>query len=413
MAHLAALGGTPVRTREFPSWPIWDHREEEALRRVLREGKWGIGSKVIQEFEEKFASICGAKFALSCTNGTDAIFIGLQALGLQAGDEVIIPPYTFQATASACLMCNTVPVFVDIDPGTYNMDPDAIEAAITDRTRAIIPVHIAGNPAAMDRITAVAQKYDLRVLEDSAQAHGAKFGDKMVGTIGDVGTWSFQSTKNVSSGEGGVMVTDDESVLDRMFSFQNCGRVREGRWYEHHHVAGNHRLSAFQAAVLIVQLDRMEELCVRREENAVYLGGRLREIGGVEPTAMHPGATRHAYHLFIFRYNSDEFGGIERRVFLKALEAEGVPCSKGYVPLHQMPALQHLEHGWPAIARVASRRVDYSSTECPVCERVCRDEAVWLVQSQLIGDRSDMDDIAEAIAKIKQDIDELRALSTE
>jgi dTDP-4-amino-4,6-dideoxygalactose transaminase len=264
----------------------------------------------------------------------------------------------------------------------------------------------------MDRIMAVAQKYGLRVLEDSAQAHGAKFGDKMVGAIGHVGTWSFQSTKNVTSGEGGAVATDDEDLFDRLYSFQNCGRVREGRWYEHHHMAGNHRLSAFQAAVLTVQLDRMEELCVRREENAAYLGSRLHEISGVEPTAMHTGATRHAYHLYIFRYNRAEFGGVERCVFLKALEAEGIPCSKGYDPLYQLPAFQHLEQSWPSIRRIASHPVDYSRTECPVCERVCGEEAVWLVQRLLIGDRSDMDDIADAIEKIKRNVDELRGLRT-
>ncbi|MFH1738121.1 MAG: DegT/DnrJ/EryC1/StrS family aminotransferase, partial [bacterium] len=302
MAHLAACGGIPVRTKPFPKWPIWDHREEEALLGALRRGQWGIGSSIIEEFEKKFASVCGTKHAISCTNGTDAILIGLQALGVRAGDEVIIPPYTFLATATACLMCNAVPVFVDIDPDTYNLDPDLVEAAITDRTRAIVPVHIAGNPAAIDRIMSIAEKHNLRVLEDSAQAHGARFGDKMAGSIGDVGTWSFQSTKNVSSGEGGVATTNDEAVFDQLFSFQNCGRVREGQWYEHHNMSGNHRLSAFQASVLIVQLDRMEELCVRREENAVHLDSRLRDIGGVEPTRMHPGATRHAYHLYIFRY---------------------------------------------------------------------------------------------------------------
>ncbi len=411
MAKLAVCGGMPVRTREFPKWPVRDIREEEALIDVVRSGEWGIGSRAVAEFDKKFAEFLGAKYAISCTNGTDAISIGLQALGIRAGDEVILPPYTFMATSTATLAVNAVPIFVDIDPDTYNIDPDKIEEAITDRTRAIIPVHIAGNPVDMDRIMRVAKKYDLRVLEDSAQAHGARWAGKMAGTIGDVGAWSFQSSKNVTSGEGGATATNDEKIFDRLFSFQNCGRVRTGKWYEHHNMSGNHRLSAFQAAVLIVQLDRVEEYCVRREKNAAYLDSRLREIGGVEPTVMTPGATRHAYHLYIFRFNSEEFGGVSRNVFLKALQAEGVPCSEGYVPLYKLPLFQHLDESWPALNKVSARYMDYSKVSCPVCERVCREEAVWLTQNMLIGDQSDMDDIAEAVAKIKGNLGELRGVA--
>ncbi len=410
MATLAISGGTPVRNRDFPQWPVWDEREEELLLKALRSGVWGIGSAAIKEFEERFASICDTKFAISCTNGTDALFIALQALGIRAGDEVIIPPYTFQATATACLMCNAIPVFADIDPNTYNLDPEKFESAITERTRAVIPVHIAGNPAAMDRIMEIAQRHGLRVLEDAAQAHGAKVGDRVVGSIGDAGTFSFQSTKNISCGEGGAVVTNDEAIYDELFSFQNCGRRRGGRWYEHFHMAGNHRISAFQAAVLSAQLERLDEFCVRREDNAAYLSSLLREIGGVKPTLSHEGVTRSAYHLYIIRYKQDEFGDVPRDVFLKALAAEGIPCSEGYVPLYRLSVFQNLRESWPAIFELGNEAPDYTKTECPVCERVCRDESVWLMQNMLLGERSDMDDIAAAIGKIKDNIDELRSV---
>nr|HQH71347.1 DegT/DnrJ/EryC1/StrS family aminotransferase [bacterium] len=267
MAHLAIRGGTPVRTEPFHPWPVYDDRDKQALIRELEAGQWGIGSPSIDAFEKRFAEFCQARYAVACTNGTDAITIALQALGVGAGDEVIIPPYTFMATAVAVLMANAIPVFADIDPGTYNIDPRSAAEKITPRTKAIIPVHIAGNPADMDGVLALAKKHNLRVLEDAAQAHGAAWKGRRVGALGDCGTFSFQSSKNLACGEGGATVTDSEELAEKLRSFTNCGRVRHGLWYEHHEVAGNHRLGGFQAALLLVGLERVEEQMKRREEN--------------------------------------------------------------------------------------------------------------------------------------------------
>ncbi|MBZ0257681.1 DegT/DnrJ/EryC1/StrS family aminotransferase, partial [bacterium] len=284
MGRLAIAGGTPVRTKPFSPWPVYDEREEKALIETLHSREWGIGSKQIEDFENEFAEFCGAQHAVTCTNGTDAIYIALQALGIGPGDEVIIPPYTFIATGIGVLMTGAIPVFADIDPDTYNLDPKSVESKITENTKVIIPVHIAGNPADMDGILDLAKRKNLYVMEDAAQSHAAEWRGQRVGPIGDLGTFSFQNSKNLSAGEGGAIVTNDEALAERVRSFVNCGRVKGGLWYDHHELAGNHRLGAFQAAVLRVGLTRLDEQTKRREENAEYLQSLLDGVDGVDMT---------------------------------------------------------------------------------------------------------------------------------
>ncbi len=408
MGNLAINGGAKVRTKGWPSWPVFDEDDVGAVAEVVRSGNWGCltGNKVA-EFEKKFAAFQDAKYGVCVTNGTAALEVALRAVGVKPGDEVIVPPYTFIATASAALQINAIPVFVDIDPETYNLDPEKIEAAISEKTKAIIAVHIGGGPADMDGILAVARKHSLKVIEDAAQAHGAAWNGRRVGAIGDAGTFSFQASKNLTAGEGGIVVTNDPEVYSIAWSLHNCGRVPEGKWYEHRILGWNMRMTEFQAAVLLSQMKRLEEQMKVREENALYLDSKLSQIEGIRPLKRDPRVTTHAYHLYIFRYNSAEFNGVPRSKFLQALNAEGIPCSAGYVPLYKEQLFYVEPNGCPIGCAFYGREMDYSKVCCPVAEHACANEAVWLSQNMLLGTKQDMDDIVSAIQKIKENAKEL------
>lgn len=402
MAKLAIKGGKPIRTKPFHGWPIYGEEEEKALLEVLRSGLWGIGGKKNEEFAEKFAEYQGARYGVTCANGTVAIEISLRALDIGFGDEVIIPAYTFMATAQAVLYVNAFPKFVDIDPETYTIDPKEIEKAITTKTKAIIPVHVGGAPANMDEIMEIAEKHGLYVIEDAAQAHGARWGDKGVGTIGDFGIFSFQSSKNITAGEGGIILTNDKELAEKAWSYMNCGRVRKGKWYEHHILGANYRMTEFQAALLLAQLKRADKLFKIREENARYLDKRLSEIEGINPLKYPPKA-RSAYHIYIFRYDKDKFRNLSREKFIEALRAEGIPVSPGYIPLYKMPAF--LNYKLPCNGDSFSKYC--SSLHLPITERACYGEAIWIKQQVLLGSREDMDDIVNAIIKIRENLSEL------
>lgn len=402
MPHLALLGGTPTRTKPFPKWPLLRPEHAAALHQAWECGAWGIRSPHVAEFEKRFAEFQQAKYALAMCNGTASLWVALKACGVKAGDEVIIPPYTFIATASSVLMANAVPVFVDIDPDTYNLDPQLVEAAITPRTRALMPVHIAGQPADLDALTAIAARHGLQVIEDAAQAHGAEWKGRRVGALGEVGSFSFQSSKNMTAGEGGALVSDSKELMDLCFSYYNCGRVRDGAWYEHRVLGSNMRMTAWSAAVLLAQFATIEQDMRVRDRNALYLDRRLCEIPGIRPLLVHPHVTRHARHLYIFRYDAEAFNHLPREKFLQALQAEGIPAYKGYAPLYREPlfALDPREYPW-----IADR--DYAGLHLPVCEHACNEEAVWLAQSVLLGTETDMEDIVRAVAKIHQNVAEL------
>jgi len=404
MPHLALLGGAPVRKQPWPQWPQPRPGQLAALQQVLESGKWGVGSPFIAEFEKRFAEFQQAKYALSVCNGTASLMIALKACDVKAGDQVIIPAYTFIATASAVLLVNAVPVFVDIDPETYNLDPAQIEAAITPATKAIMPVHIAGQPADLDAILDMAQRHNLPVIEDAAQAHGSEWKGRRVGAIGNLGSFSFQSSKNLTAGEGGVLVSDDKALIEVCFSYQNCGRVREGAWYEHRVLGGNFRLGAFQAALLTAQLAMLAEDMQRRDMNAHYLDERLREIPGIKPLLVHPNVTRHSHHLYIFRYDTEAFDGLSRDRFIDALRAEGVYCHKGYTPLYreQLFSLDPRQHPW-------IEGINYREMHLPVTERAGNEEAVWITQPALLGTEKDVEDIVKAVAKVQMHVDELTA----
>ena len=420
---LALKGGTPVRTRPFPPWPVFDEAEEEALLRVLHSGKWwqfayGEGVELIAaprgqtraevtRFQEEFAAAHDCRFGIAAANGTATLELILRAMDIGPGDEVIVPPYTFIASASSILQVGAVPIFVDIDAETYNLDPRRIEEAITPRTRALMPVHFAGQSADMDAINALAARRGLRVLEDAAHAHGAEWRGRKCGALGAAGSFSFQASKNMTAGEGGIITTNDEALAVLCNSYLWAGRQAGRPWYEHYRLGWNYRMTEFQGALLRIQLRRLQEQTARRDANGRYLAERLRrEVPGLIPVRVDERATRLAWHLFICRYQPAAFGGLSRADFIQALNAEGVPCLGGYVhPLYRNPMFLEKDFwkgGFPCVPPFA-REIDYAdfAARCPASEAACR-ETVWLTQNMLLGPQADMDDIVAAVVKIQQ-----------
>lgn len=398
---LAIHGGEKTRREPFHSWPVYGIEEEDALKRVLHSGAWGrIDGRETEKFEQAFAKHHDAKYGIAVVNGSIALRIALMALGIDAGDEVIVPAYTFLATATTVVECNAVPVFVDIAPDSYNLDPDKIEAAITERTKAIVPVHFGGLPADMDRIMAIAKKHNLIVLEDAAHGHGAEYKGRKVGSLGDIAAFSFQASKNMTAGEGGIITTNSEMLGDVSRSIHNCGRSLGGAWYGHERIGGNYRLTEWQSAVLACQLARLEEQAKTRDENGRYLNEKLAQIPGLSPLPRGHGETRHAYHLYIFRFNEQEFG-IPRAAFLSAIGAEGIGVSGGYaIPLYEQPVFAQRQFGPYAGAAGYVSDLAANAANCPVTERICRTEACWIGQSTMLGSRADMDDIVTAAEKV-------------
>lgn len=425
MSQLALFGGVPVRTKPFPSWPIYDESEERAVLEVLRSGEWWRNSQgesalshpenqscsQVARFQQAFARFQGARYGIACANGTAALEIVLKASGVGPGDEVIVPPYTFIATATAPLAINATPVFCDIEYDTFNLDPGRFEEAITPRTKAVIPVHFAGLPADMSRILEIASRHGLVVIEDAAHGHGARWNGEGVGTIGKAGTFSFQVSKNMTAGEGGLILTNDERLATLCESLVWGGREVGRPWYEHHRLGWNYRITEFQAAILIEQLKRLDSQNTRRMENAFYLNQQLNNLPGIHPMKVPEWTTRHAFHLYTFRFLEEE-AGILRNDFVAALAKEGIPCSTGYAhPLYKNPLfLNHEFYPNGRHRQANSSAVNYSafSMLCPNAERACR-EAVWFEHRILLGEQEDMDDIAQAIHKIYEHRHEFRS----
>jgi len=401
---LALYGGPKTIDKVFP-WPIFDENEINAVAEIVKSGTWANPNcdGLVAEFEKEFAAYCGAKYGITCVNGSVALRLALMACGVRPGDEVIIPPYTFIATASIVAEANCVPVFADIDPETYNLDPVAVEKAITPRTKVIIPVHFAGQACDMDAIMAIAKKHNLKVIEDAAHAHGGEYKGKKLGSIGDAGCFSFQSSKNLTSGEGGIVVTSDEQLANMVDSLRNVGRVKGGQWYEHHNLGCNYRMTQLQTVILQHQLKRLEEQTQIRNENGIYLNSLLEKIPGIKPLTRGHGETLHTYHIYIFKYNKAHFNNLPKTEFAKMLAAEGVPSFMGYPePLYKQVVFQKKNFMCYAIPE----EVDYTNVHCPVAEKACYVEAVWIMQNSMLGTKADMEKFSEAIQKIQNVVTE-------
>jgi dTDP-4-amino-4,6-dideoxygalactose transaminase len=402
----ALLGGSKTRTGAWPSWPVIDKTEDDAVLGALHSKQWYRGGgKSVAGFEEAYAKLTGAKGCLATANGTSALLTSLAALGVGPGDEVILPPYTFVATVNVVLMLNAMPIFVDSDRETLQIDARKVEAAITPKTAVIMPVHLGGSAADMDAILAIAKKRNIPVVEDACQAHLGEWRGKKVGTWGTTGCFSFQASKNLNSGEGGAILSNDAELIEKCYAFHNNSRGRKTGGYDFSSYMGrglNLRMTEFQGKLLVAQMTRLERQSQRREQNATYLTSMLREIPGLTPARMYDGCTRNAYHLYMFRYDPEKFAGLPRAKFLKAMSAEGIPCSGGYSPLNKEQYIKDTisSRGYQRLFSKDEIATWAQRTECPENDKLCS-EAVWFTQSMLLAERSDMEQIAAAIRKIQ------------
>ena len=410
----AILGGKAVRTKKFPGWPVWDRGAEKSIISILRSGNWFRGrGNTVTEFEKKYAELMGVKRCVCTVNGTNALLTALHVLDIGVGDEVIVSPYTFIATYNVVIGSSALPVFADTDPETFQINPDKIEERITENTRAIMPVHILGLPANMDRINAIAKKHNLVVIEDACQAWMAEWKGKKCGTLSDLGCFSFQNSKHLPCGEGGALVGDDDEIMDRAFSYHNCGRpygsVKSTSKYPI--IGTNRRMTEYQAAILISQMKRLESDTQKRNENAQYLTSKIKDIPGIIPHKLYEQVTRAAYHLYPFRYKKEHFNNAPRDKFLAALEAEGIPCSGGYGPQYRDGLIEEALNSKNFKRAFSKERLDRYRRELhyPDNDQLCK-EAVWLSQSLLLAGKKDMDDIADAILKIYESRDKLSSM---
>ncbi|MCP5061233.1 MAG: DegT/DnrJ/EryC1/StrS family aminotransferase [Ignavibacteriae bacterium] len=425
MSNLAVKNGSPIRdikTNPWPAWPAWDEKEEKALISVLNSGVWSYNGPKELEFNKSFAEFTGTNYAVSTVNGTVTLQLALEALGIGFGDEVILPGLTWQATAATVVDVNATPILVDICEDTWCIDPKEIEKAITPRTKAIIPVHLYGNFADMDAIMKIAEEHNLAIIEDCAHKHGGEWNGKKAGSIGDIGSFSFQLSKHLTAGEGGTLTTNNSILAEKLDALRNCGRRPEGDEYvdadkgagvysdEGNFIqSGNYRLTEFQAAILVEGLKRLPSQNKVRDENGIYINSLLKDLPGIIPMRRDERETTKAYFNFSFRYKKEDFKNLTIEKFREALGAElGLVVEPSYEPLNNASLYVPLTK--PSRHKLNDQYwndIDPSRFSLPVCERIYKEESVCLHHKALMGTKEDMDMIVEAIKKIYNNVDEL------
>jgi dTDP-4-amino-4,6-dideoxygalactose transaminase len=412
MSELAILGGRPVRDRPFSPWPQYLPADAQRLQRVLESRHWGgypVPSPMAREFAERFAELHGAKYGLCVSNGTIALIAALQAVGLRFGDEVIVPAYTWDGTATAVLFAGGIPVFADVDPDSYCLDPESVRQAITPRTRAILPVHLAMRFADMDALLAIAKEHNLAVIEDCAHAHGGQYLGRGAGSMGTLGCFSFQESKLMTAGEGGIVITSDLRLFEHLQSQVNCGRASITDQFQQRVLGSNYRITELQAALLIGQLEMLPEMAARRARSARLLSDALSGIEGVRPLPPQEGITRDTLYCYVFQYRPPD-PLVSRDLFAAALDAEGIPCDgRFYEAVYRSDLFYASPEVSPQLSANRDHPVDYAKVHCPVSERAAYDEAMWLPQFLLIGSDSDVEDVAAGIAKVAGHLDDLRS----
>lgn len=411
-----------LKNNPWPAWPVWDKNEETALLEVLNSGVWSYNGPKEVEFNKLFAAFTGVQYAVCAANGTVTLQLALEALGIGYGDEVILPGLTWQATAATVIDVNALPVLVDVCEDTWCIDPKEIEKAITPKTKAIIPVHLYGGFADMDAILAIAKKHNLYVLEDCAHKHGGEWKGKKAGSIGDIGSFSFQLSKHITAGEGGVLTTNNPMLAEKLDALRNCGRRPEGDEYTtkdkgagvysddgNFIQSGNYRITEFQAAILIEGLKRLPVQNQNRDQNGIYLNSLLADIPGVLPMRRDRRETKEAYFNFSFRYMKEDFKGLPVEKFRKALESEiGIGVDASYEPLNNcslyVPLTKPSRH---KLNEQYWKDIDPARFDLPVCKRIYEEESVCIHHKVLMGTKEDMDGIAKAIRKIYNNTEEL------
>jgi dTDP-4-amino-4,6-dideoxygalactose transaminase len=401
MSDLAILGGKPVRTTPFAPWPQYRPEDAARVQSVVESRHWGgypMPSRYAREFAERFAELHGAKYGLCVANGTIAIVAALKAAGVRFGDEVILPAYTWDGTATAILDCGAIPVFADVDPDTYCLTAATAEPHITSRTRALLPVHLAMRFADMDGLLALAKKHDLRIVEDCAHAHGGQYRGRGTGSMGNAGCFSLQESKLMTSGEGGIVITSDLRVFEHLQSQVNCGRASATDQFQQRVLGSNYRMTDLQAALLIGQIDMWPDFQTQRDRRAARLTEGLASIPGVRALPPQHEITRSAIYHYVFQYRGD----VARDLIAAAIEAEGVPCDgRFYEPVYRSDLFYATPENCPQL------KSDYSGVRCPVSERAAYKESLWLPQFLLIGEDRDVDDVLAAIDKVMRNVDAL------
>ncbi len=436
MSKLAILGGTPIRTQPYPAWPVHDARDVAAVTAVVESGRWGgypFPGPRTAEFGRRFAEMQGGGYAVPMANGTVTMEVAVRAANIGWGDEVIVPAYTFQATAAAPMAAGAIPVIVDVDPETYCIIPERVEAAITPQTKAIMPVHLGAQMADMDAIMEIAERHDLIVIEDAAHAHGARWRDRGAGTIGHFGSFSLQSSKILTTGEGGVLLCRTPELAARAAGIIDCGRAHAVA-PPHHEIespdeasmadpdpdersqaaapgegtftlGANYRMTELQAALGIVALQRFPDQMKERAEMASYLEEGLSEVPGVRLLRRDPRHTVRSFYRYVFAVQPEVFG-VAHDVVCYALTAEGIPCWEGYEAMHHYSLFQPQASRLP-VPSAFPERFAFDEMHLPHAERACEHEAVWLDECIFRAGRQGVDDAVAAIRKIQAQAGEL------
>ena len=411
---LAILGGEPIRkNKSWPEWPYWDDKVIESVTKTTKSRIWcriQSPTGTVPTFEKEFAKLTGAKFCVATGSGTQSLHTCVEALGIGPGDEVITSPYTDPGTIASILSARALPVLADLDPASFQLDPDEVAKRITENTKAIMPVHMMGQPCDIDRIMAIAKKHNLKVIEDAAQAHLAEHRGRKLGTIGDVGCFSFQSSKVLACGEGGGIIGNDEALMDRCYTVHNHGTSRRGATET---IGPKYRMNEFQAAVLLGQLPTVLERHARRNENAAYLTARLKDIPCLVPQKLYEGTNAGSFYLYAMSYHKEHVNGIDRATFLKALNAEGISLSP-YIAmgLHKEPWIDNILKSRVYRRMYSEERLRKyrEESQCPKCDQVCQEMAMIWASGPLLAPKEDMAEIADAIEKVYENRDQLKAV---
>jgi dTDP-4-amino-4,6-dideoxygalactose transaminase len=406
---LAVQGGTPVRTKPFPAWPQTHELDEANILKTLRNHRWcTFDGEFIPKFEQAWAKHLAVAGCVMTPCGTHAIHMALEVLGVEPGDEVLVAPFSFIADVAAIMLCHALPVFVDTDLATFQMDPEDIEHRITERTRAIMPCHILGSPADMDRINALARKHDLAVVEDACQAHVTEWKGKRAGTLGTIGCFSFQESKVLPGGEAGAITSDHADLISAGYLFRDWGRPpKQGETFITR--GTKYRISDFAAAVLMAQITRFEPICAFRDKNAAYLKEKISKVPGIMPQEHYPGTTRVSHYNFGLRFDKAQFAGITQEKLIKAVSAEGIPTiGSSTPPLNREPYLEKAlsSRGYQRI--YSKERLDQYREQnvLPRNDELCAAHAV-MGHQLLMGTKADIDDIVEAFAKVQKNASQL------
>ena len=411
---LAILGGEPVvKSKVWPKWPYVDEKMVEAMTKTVRSGIWcRIQSQTgtVPTFEKEYAKLMGTKLCVAVGSGTQALSTCVEALGIGPGDEVITSPYTDMGTISSIITSRALPVMADLDTESFQLDPDEVERRITANTKAIMPVHIMGQPCNMERIMAIAKKHNLKVIEDACQAHLGVYQGKVLGTIGDVGCFSFQTSKTISCGEGGGIIGNDEELMDKCYTVQNHGTSRKGRSET---IGAKYRMNEFEGAILMAQLSGAKDRFALRNKNAAYLTSKLKNFPGLVPQKLYKGTESGSFYLYTMSYHKEHFNNAPRDKFLKALAAEGISMT-GYIAngLHKEPWVDHILNLKVYQKMYSPARLKQYREELayPKTDQVCADMVMLWASGPLLGTQADMDDIINAIMKVHANKDKLNQI---